>query len=356
MIGNGAQGAARAPRPHEVPPDHVIFGSSAAMAVIRQKLTKICATRLPILIQGEAGTGKKVVARWIHSQSPEYAGPFVKVNCAAIPGTLLEGELFGYEKGAFTGANVAKPGRVELAEGGTLFLDEIAELEPSLQAKFLQVLQDGQFSRLGDTEDRRVNARVICASNRRIEDAVQSGKFREDLYYRISVFNIELPRLSARVQDIPSIANHMVEVLNLRFQRRCAPLPPRILLSLQKRHWAGNIRELENLIARYVLLGLEETFKTEAPERWTSRMSSTEVASGSIPLKRISDQARRDLSRELILKVLQENRWNRRKTADVLKISYRTLLYKIREAGLLSKRVRPANDSEGAAVPGLPGD
>jgi two-component system response regulator AtoC len=220
------------------------------------------------------------------------------------------------------------------------------------------VLQDGQFSRLGDIEDRRVNARVICASNRRVEDAVQSGKFREDLYYRISVFNLELPRLAVRAQDIPSIANYMVEELNLRFQRHSPPLPPRILQGLQKREWSGNIRELENLMARYVLLGVEETFKTEIPERWASRLSSVEVAVGSMPLKGISEQARRDLSRDLILKVLQENRWNRRKTAEVLKISYRTLLYKIREAGLPSNRLRAraANGSEPMPAANLPGD
>lgn len=329
------------------------------MYSIQQKLRKVCATKLPILIQGDAGTGKKVLARWIHAQSPEREGPFVKVNCAAIPGTLLEGELFGYEKGAFTGAHVSKPGRVELAEGGTLFLDEIAELEPSLQAKFLQVLQDGRFSRLGDVEDRRVEARVICASNRPVEEAVQSGRFREDLYYRISVFNVKLPPLSARANDIPALANHMVEALNLRFHRQSPPLPARILHGLQKREWAGNIRELENLISRYVLLGAEETFKSDAPEKASFRNpSSHNHNSDSIPLKRISDQARRNLSRDLIMKVLQENRWNRRRTAEVLKISYRTLLYKIREAGLPPRklRTRTANASEPILSQPLPGD
>jgi transcriptional regulator with PAS, ATPase and Fis domain len=156
----------------------VIFGFSAEMQRIRQQLEKVCTTDIPILIQGEAGTGKEVLAQWIHSRSPWRPGPFVKVNCAAIPGPLLESELFGYQKGAFTGAVAAKPGRVELAQGGTLFLDEISNLDPLLQAKLLQVLQDGRFSRIGDEEERRLEARVICTSNRRIEEAVESGAFR----------------------------------------------------------------------------------------------------------------------------------------------------------------------------------
>lgn len=353
MTGNGSQGLVWAEQPRGVPPDEVIFGSSPLMSVIRQKLRKVSATKLPILLQGAAGTGKKVLARWIHSQSPENAGPFVKVNCAAIPGTLLEGELFGYEKGAFTGAHASKPGRVELAQGGTLFLDEIADLEPTLQAKFLQVLQDGQFCRLGDVEDRRVDARVICASNRPVEDAVHSGRFRQDLYYRISVFNVELPRLSARPEDIPAIAEYMVGELSVRFKRQSPPLPSRILQGLQKREWSGNIRELENLISRYVLLGAEETFRSDAPP---GAFRGGSLPNSSIPLKRISDQARRNLSRDLILKVLQENRWNRRKTAEALKISYRTLLYKIREAGLPAKklRTRTVNETEPTTSPVFP--
>ncbi len=307
------------------------------MQVVRQKVEKVAATNIPVLIQGESGTGKEILARLIHARSPWSSGPFVKVNCAAIPGTLLESELFGYQKGAFTGAYASKPGRVEMANRGTLFLDEIAELDLGLQAKLLQVLQDGQFCRIGDQEDKRVEARVICATNRHLEQAIEAGSFRPDLFYRINVINIYMPRLRERREDILLLAEYFLGHFNTRFQRSAPPLAREILQLFQNREWPGNIRELENRVARYVILGSEEVLGNEPFEKRPAPVPIEVAADGSIPLKRIAREAIREMERNLILKVLQANHWNRRKAAQVLKISYRALIYKMRQAGLPPK-------------------
>src|SRR5581483_1350378 len=174
----------------EMPPDSVIFGKSEGMQTLRQRLDKVANANVPVLINGESGTGKDIIARMIHSHSPWRTGPYVKVNCPAIPGTLLESELFGYEKGAFTGAYGTKPGRVEMAHRGTLFLDEISELDLGLQSKLLQLLQDGQFCRIGAQEDKKVEVRVVCTTNRKLEEEIENGTFRQDLFYRINVVNL----------------------------------------------------------------------------------------------------------------------------------------------------------------------
>src|SRR6202158_1899637 len=198
-------------RTGSLPPTDLIFGRSASMQKARQKIDKVAQSGVPILVQGANGTGKGLLASFIHNLSPIPGAPFVKVNCAAIPGALLESELFGYEKGAFTGAHSSKPGRVELANGGTLFLDGIDEIDMSLQAKLLQLLQDGQFSRIGGQEDRRVQLRVICATNRHLEDEIRRGNFRQDLFYRINVVNIQLPSLHARTDDIGSLVVYFLD-------------------------------------------------------------------------------------------------------------------------------------------------
>src|SRR5205807_957546 len=199
----------------EIPPQPVVFGCSEAMRTVRERLDKVAGANVPVLIHGESGTGKDIIARMIHSQSPWKTGPFVKVNCPAIPGTLMESELFGYEKGAFTGAGAIKPGRVEMAHRGTLFLDEIGELELGLQAKLLQLLQDGQFCRIGAQEDKKVEVRVVCATNRNLEEEVIAGTFRQDLYYRINVVAINLPPLRERHDDLPQLINYFVETFNV---------------------------------------------------------------------------------------------------------------------------------------------
>jgi two-component system response regulator AtoC len=326
--------------PAELPPDHIYFGPSEAMQVVRKRVERAAALNVPILILGESGTGKEVLSRFIHNHSPWKTGPFVKVNCPAIPGTLLESELFGFEKGAFTGANASKPGRMELAQGGTLFMDEIAELDSSLQAKLLHVLQDGHFMRIGDHEERRMDARVICATNRVLQHEIESGSFRSDLFYRINVISVTLPSLRERREDIPYLAEYLRQLFNRRFQRDAPKLSKETIQTLQQRDWPGNVRELENCVARYVVLGSEEAFCAERTEKKPFSFSYEPSADGKIPLKRIAQQVTRRMEHDVILKVLQANHWNRRKAAEVLKISYRALLYKVRQAGLPAKRPR----------------
>src|SRR5271170_7952087 len=330
----------------ELPPAHIYFGPSEAMQAVRQRVERAAGLNVPILVLGESGTGKEVLARFIHERSPWSQGPFVKVNCPAIPATLIESELFGFEKGAFTGAVAAKPGRMEQANGGTLFMDEIAELDSSLQAKLLHVLQDGHFMRIGDHEERRMDARVICATNRLLQREIENGGFRADLFYRINVITITLPALRERREDIPYLVEYLREQFNHRFAREAAPLSRETLHLLQRREWPGNVRELENCMARYVVLGSEDSFYAERTERHVTHFTYEPTADGNIPLKRIAQQVTRRMEHDVILKVLQANHWNRRKTAAILKISYRALLYKVRQAGLPSKRPQRRTEIE----------
>lgn len=329
----------------DLPPDEVIFGCSEAMQAVRQKVEKVAVANIPVLIQGESGTGKELIARLIHYRSPWASGPLVKVNCPAIPGTLLESELFGYEKGAFTGAYGNKPGRVEQAEGGALFLDEIGELEMGLQAKLLQLLQDGQFCRLGGQEDTRVELRLICSTNRPLEQEVENGTFRQDLFYRINVVNLVLPPLRDRIADIPQLVDYFLALHKEKYNSKVRPISPQVLRLMENYGWPGNVRELENLIKRYVILGTEETMTSELVSRKQSQFSPVIPADGNISLKRVTREAVRELERQIILKSLQAHNWNRKRAARALGISYRALLYKIRDAGLPSnrsaKRVEP---------------
>jgi two-component system, NtrC family, response regulator AtoC len=242
-------------RAGSLPPSHLIFGRSASMQTAKQKIDRVALSGVPILIEGDNGTGKGLLAAFIHNLSPQPNGQFVKVNCAAIPGALLESELFGYEKGAFTGAHSPNPGRVELADGGTLFLDGIDEIDMSLQAKVLQLLQDGQFCRIGGQEDRHVQLRVICATNKRLASEIANGRFRQDLYYRINVVSIELPPLRARSEDIPELVAYFLQSHKARHNMQARPLSAAAMNLLMKHSWPGNNRELANLIERYVLLG-----------------------------------------------------------------------------------------------------
>ncbi|MBV8894246.1 MAG: sigma-54-dependent Fis family transcriptional regulator [Acidobacteria bacterium] len=322
----------------EIPPAAIVFGRSETMLAVRERLEKVAAANVPVLIQGESGTGKDIIARMIHAQSPWRVGPFVKVNCPAIPGTLLESELFGYEKGAFTGAYGTKPGRVEMAHRGTLFLDEISELDLGLQSKLLQLLQDGQFCRIGAQEDKKVEVRVVCATNRRLEEEIENGTFRQDLFYRINVVNLYLPPLRERRGDIADLANYFLEYYNQKYNCRARTLSPELVSVLQKYHWPGNIRELENLIKRYVILGNEEVITSDLVTREQEYFNPEIPIDGQVSLKKITRQAVRELERKVILKVLQTHHWNRKQAARALSISYRALLYKIRDAGLPSNR------------------
>jgi two-component system response regulator AtoC len=322
----------------EVPPESVVFGRSEAMRSVRERLVKIASANVPVLIHGESGTGKDIIAKMVHGLSPWKTGPYVKVNCPAIPGTLLESELFGYEKGAFTGAYGAKPGRVEMAHRGTLFLDEISELELGLQSKLLQLLQDGQFCRIGAQEDKKVEVRVVCATNRNLEVEIESGTFRQDLYYRINVVSLYLPPLRERRGDIEDLVSYFLEYYNRKFNCRARALSSELIGVLQKYHWPGNIRELENLVKRYVILGHEDAIAGDLAPRQPSFLNPEIDFDGPISLKKITREAVRELEGKVILKVLQANHWNRKKAARALNISYRALLYKIRDAGLPANR------------------
>jgi two-component system response regulator AtoC len=335
----------------EMPPDSVVFGGSEAMRALRERLDKIAGANVPVLIEGESGTGKDIIARMIHSASPWRTGPWVKVNCPAIPGTLLESELFGYEKGAFTGAYGMKPGRVEMAHRGTLFLDEISELDMALQSKLLQLLQDGQFCRIGAQEDKKVEVRVVCATNRKLEDEIAAGTFRADLFYRINVVNLHMPALRERAADIPALVRYFIDYYNRKFNARAQFPSADLLNALKKYSWPGNIRELENLMKRYVILGNEESISGDLRPREPDFFSADINVDGPISLKKITRQAVHELERKIILKVLQHHHWNRKQAARALNISYRALLYKIRDAGLPSNRAPRPPRSEEAAAP-----
>jgi two-component system, NtrC family, response regulator AtoC len=323
----------------QIPPDYVLFGRGELMAQLRTRAEKICRTNIPILLCGEGGTGKEALARWIHANSECSAGEFVKVNCAAIPGALLESELFGYEQGAFTGANASKPGRVETAHRGTLFLDEIADLDLNLQSKLLHFLQDGTFSRIGDHSERRVDARVLCATNKDIDRETEAGRFRQDLFYRVHVFRLKLPPLRERRADIPILAEYFRQQFEKQFSMKSEPFPAEMLEYMQNLNWPGNVRELSNGIARYVLIGPEAVIYQDPGRKKTRRIGPEDGEASPVTLKRLAKDAIKEMERNVILETLRANQWNRRKTAQALKISYRALIYKIRDAGLVSRRV-----------------
>jgi two-component system response regulator AtoC len=319
---------------HTLPPEEVIFGRSEAMDFVRKRVCKVASANVPLLIQGEGGTGKEVLARWIHERSAVRGGEFVKVSCAAIPRALLESELFGYEKGAFTGANNSKPGRIQLADNGTLFLDEISDLDLDLQSKLLHFLQDGRFNRIGGNTEITVNTRLICATQKDLAEQINIGRFRADLFYRINVVQLRLPPLRERREDIPVLAEYLRVKHMKQFEKDCESFRSEMIQFLQNMNWPGNVRELSNGIARYVLIGPEASVSQDLPRRNSQGASKPSIETVAIPLKRIAKEAVRKMERTVIVDALRANHWNRRKTAEALKISYRALIYKIRDAGL----------------------
>lgn len=326
--------------PSDLPDESIIFGQSMAMREVREQINRVVMSDLPVLMQGESGTGKEVIARFLHVRSNRSNAPFVKLNCAAVPANLLESELFGYQKGAFTGAREDRPGLIEIAAGGTLFFDEIGGLHIDLQGKLLRLLQDGSFMRVGDCEERKADIRVICASNSDLQGAVQSGSFREDLFYRIDVLALRLVALRDRKDDIPQLCDYFLERLSRRFERRAPHLDVLTLELLTQWDWPGNLRELENWVARAIILGDAEALADELKRRLglANYRSNRPPRVGS--LKEMSRRAVSATSNSMILKTLQANRWNRRKTAEDLHMSYRSLLYKLREAGIPQRRRR----------------
>lgn len=321
----------------------LLFGCSEKMREVQRIIDQVADTDITVLIRGESGTGKELVARELCIRSARRDKPFVKVNCAAIPSELLESELFGFEKGSFTGAISRKPGKFEFANHGTIFLDEISEMHPTLQAKLLHVLQDREFSRLGGDEDVSVDVRVITATNRQIEKELQNGTFREDLYYRINVVSIHLPPLRDRREDISELSDYFLRKYSSIFDKRYQSLSPATQNALFAYNWPGNVRELENLIKKIVVFENEEYALQSLDTGLISTTTSVPVgeagANGRVSLKKIGKLAAQEAEKQLILKTLLETRWNRKKAADLLEISYKALLYKIKQAGLSKKRI-----------------
>ncbi|TLZ45076.1 MAG: sigma-54-dependent Fis family transcriptional regulator [Gammaproteobacteria bacterium] len=370
----------------------MLFGHSRQMQEVRDLIERVSDTDVTVLIRGESGVGKELVARALHDQSLRKDKPFVKVNCAALPTELLESELFGFEKGAFTGAIQHKPGKFEFANHGTMFLDEIGDMSFPLQAKLLQALQDGEFSRLGGKSDVRVDVRVITATNCDLEAAVASGRFREDLYFRLNVVTITIPPLRDRREEIPMLTEHFVKKYSVQYNKPFPGISHELSALFLEYEWPGNVRQLENLIKRMVVLGSEAPIVqelknpscTSAPRATApplqpvmpppaaaavaiapaslaatapamvgagAMMAGAPAAIGigsvaavaapagasaavNVSLKDIARTAAREAERELILRMLTRTRWNRKEAAEILGISYKALLYKIKENGL----------------------
>jgi two-component system, NtrC family, response regulator AtoC len=362
------------------PPHGLLLGANARVAEVQRLIDRVADTDVTVLIRGESGTGKELVARAIHLASARRGRPFVKVNCAALPTELLESELFGYERGAFTGAIQQKPGRFEFANHGTMFLDEIGELPLGLQAKLLQVLQDGEFSRLGGKADVRVDARIVAATNRDLERAVALGQFREDLFFRLNVVTIALPPLRERREDIPAFTEYFLKKFSVHYNKPRPSLSAETRDLMDRHEWPGNVRELENMVRRLIVLGSEAPVQRElarAARRPVQPVQAPAPASASAPpagaagadardarhghvrlkpdatsdaetdaapaggLKEIARAAARDAERVAIAAMLRRTHWNRREAAEILGISYKALLYKIKETGLDKSPVAP---------------
>jgi two-component system, NtrC family, response regulator AtoC len=326
--------------------DQLELCTSPQMRAVRDLIAKVASTNAAVLLTGESGVGKEVVARAIHRASPRAANQFLKVNCAALPEELLESELFGHQRGAFTGAYRDKPGKFELAAKGTLMLDEIGEVPVRLQAKLLHILQDGEFARVGGERVLHTDVRVVAATNRDLEDEIRAGRFREDLYYRLNVVEIRVPPLRERRDEIPTLVDHFLRMANVQYGRS-VEISPATLQRLVDHAWPGNVRELENTVKRMVVLGNPDQVRNEltAAAKATVPVASIVPSSTVAParsddrlnLKDIARRAARDAERQVIAETLERVHWNRAKAARILQISYKALLYKIVDCGLAPK-------------------
>jgi two-component system, NtrC family, response regulator AtoC len=311
--------------------------SSPKMQEVRDIITQAARTDVTVLITGETGAGKDLVARSIHHLGARRDGPFVKVNCAAVARELLESELFGHERGAFTGAHQLKIGKFEAANDGTIFLDEIGDLDPALQGKLLHVLEDGHMSRVGGRSSIKVNVRVVAATNQQLERAVLAAQFRQDLYYRLNVVRIAVPPLRERPEEIPLLIDHFIQRYMKIFQREQFSLSPEVRERLLKYRFPGNVRELENVIKRMIVLnnprvdmGLLLAERDNGDDKRAPKQAKATAGS----LKDISRNAAQAAERAAILRTLEQTRWNRLRAAKLLNISYRSLLYKIKNCAL----------------------
>jgi two-component system response regulator AtoC len=372
-----------APPSRRGPPSEFVSVSSAMLG-IWDMVDRVAETDVPVLIRGESGVGKEGIARALHERSVRRGKPFVKINCAALPSELLESELFGHERGAFTGATSEKPGKFELADKGTIFLDEIGEMHPALQAKLLQVLQDEEYYRVGGKRPLRADARVVVATNRVLEDEIERGNFREDLYYRLNVVSVIVPPLRNRKEDVPHLIEHFRRKYGSKYKQGAGPFSDEVMRKLLQYDYPGNVRELENLVRRLVVLRddrfvLDELQATAArrPAAMQTQLP-TGPAAGALPpanqgllqpqrdhshppapvvqmignaetvsLKEIARQAALRAEREAISAMLARTNWNKRKAAARLQISYKALLYKIKDCGLTDPRIT-------AGLPDLP--
>ncbi len=309
-----------------------------------QRVTEIAKmvadTDVPVLLLGESGVGKEVLARFLHSHSNRRDKPFVKVNCAALPNDLLESELFGYERGAFTGAMGEKPGKFELADKGTILLDEIGEMSPHLQAKLLHVLQDGEYMRLGGKRSLRANARILASTNRKLEEEVAKGAFREDLYYRLNVIRVEIPPLRERPEDIESLCHYFVEKYRERYGSPLHQLPPELLQVLLRYDWPGNIRQLENVIRRYLILSDLDLALSDVKGR---PAPAPIVQENTLSLKEVAARAAEEAGREAVLRALEQTNWNRKRAARQLGICYKALLNKLKKWEMDNRAVELRN-------------
>jgi two-component system, NtrC family, response regulator AtoC len=354
---------------------NLLFGMSDRMSKVQAVLDQVANTDITVLITGESGTGKELVAKAVHKASDRANDPFIKVNCAALPRELLESELFGFEKGAFTGAHRRKYGRFEMAQSGTIFLDEISEMHLDLQSKLLHVLQEKQFFRIGGEREVKANCRILCATNKNLERMVEEGGFRRDLFYRVNVVNIVVPPLRERKEDIPLIADYFLDRYTRMYNREAMKLPAKLVELFLDYSWPGNVRELENNVKRFIILGNQAQLIAEFQRKQETGQYSAvpndsqgvdpggggprpgsarrippkeqatipggnggEPAGGQVAekatLKEVGKIAQRIAEKILIEQVLYQTRWNRRKAARILDISYKALLYKIKECGL----------------------
>ena len=331
-----------------------LIGKSSEIKFIRQKIMEVCNKDITVLITGGTGTGKEIIARSIHYHSLRSLGPLVKVNCGALPDELLESEVFGFQTGAFTGAYKDKPGRIEMADGGTLFVDEIGDLSLSLQVKFLQVLEDKAFSRLGGTKEKLIDARVVAATNSDLQKKVREGTFRKDLFYRVNVVNITAPSLRDRKADIPLLTHYFLNKYCFEFKKEVLGIPNNIAKLFLAYQWPGNVRELENVIRRAIALRdwsfVYEEFDLEnlsneekrastlggqtLPPVWEDDKLQRVFRDSDFSLKKISKAYVSEAERQAILTSLKETQWNRKKAAQMLRVSYKTLLNRLAQLDL----------------------
>ncbi len=320
-----------------------VIGNSPALEAVLEQVERVAPTGSTVLIQGETGTGKELIARAIHNISSRCGRPFVKLNCAAIPLDLLESELFGHEKGAFTGAIAQKIGRFELAHQGTLFLDEVGDIPAALQPKLLRVLQEQEFERLGSTRTHQVDVRLVAATNRDLTEMVNQGEFRSDLYYRLNVFPVLLPPLRERREDIPALVTHFVEILGRRMGRGIEHIPPETMSALSTYSWPGNIRELQNLIERAVILSNDGVLPNPLPAAMPAATSErTVVSPGATTL--------RDSERTLILQTLEGVGWvigGPKGAAVKLGLKRTTLIHKMQKLGISRPGFQSSEDAMG---------